>query len=277
MRLLIVNADDYALSPGVSAGIRQAHRSGIVTTTTIMMNMPEARSQIASLRSESPDLGIGVHLNITAGVPVLPRSQVASLLGNDGRFARPEILLQRVDEASLEEIEREWRAQVECLVSTGLHPDHLDSHHHVAFLHPVLLRLFLELAREHPCAVRPLLVADLAWTSILRSIPKPQVEWFQKNAPRMVSESMVPHPGRLYTSFFGERATLPVLLSLLKSLPSGTSEIMCHPGLVDDGLVQSSSYAVQPAAELAVLTSPQVREAVQQSGIQLIGYAELST
>ncbi|MGA2819429.1 MAG: carbohydrate deacetylase [Anaerolineales bacterium] len=276
MRHLIVNADDYGVSPGVCAGIRRAHLEGIVTTTTVMMNMPDARHEIDRLRSETPELGIGVHLNITAGSPLLPRHQVASLVGADGRFLRPETLLRRVDQVLPEEVENEWRAQVESLFSAGVRPDHFDSHHHVAYLHPTLLRLFLGLARQYGCPVRPPLVADLDHTDILRGIPKDQANWFAENAPRMLCESKAQHPDRLYASFYGQRATLPALLAILEALPPGSSEIMCHPGQVDDLLRRGSSYIAQRESELAILTSPQVREAVKRDGIQLVRYAGLS-
>lgn|GEM_PF-1411882 len=165
---------------------------------------------------------------------------------------------------------------METFFSSGVRPDHFDNHHHVAYRHPTLLRLFLGLARQHSGPARPPLVANLDPTDILRGTSKDRADWFGENAPRMLGESNAWHPDRLYASFHGERATLPTLLAILEALPPGSSEIICHPGRVHDLLRRRSGHIVQRESELAIPTSPQLREAMKRGGIDLVRYAGLS-
>ena len=104
MRGLIVNADDFGLSPGVSRGILRAHWEGIVTSTTFMVNFPWA-AEMAGLLRRAPRLGVGLHLNLTTGAPVLPPAEVPSLVGPDGRFGRS--LVRLIDRMRPAEAERE--------------------------------------------------------------------------------------------------------------------------------------------------------------------------
>ena len=84
-RMLIVNADDFNRSPGVSRGIVEAHEKGIVTSTTVMVNLPGLRASLDLLRGY-PRLGVGLHVNLTFGSPVVPAEQVPSLVDAEGRF-----------------------------------------------------------------------------------------------------------------------------------------------------------------------------------------------
>jgi hypothetical protein len=86
MRQLIVNADDFGYSSGVNRGILEAHRQGIVTSTSVMVNQRAAPAGTKQALTDAPDLGLGLHLILTQGRPVLPPGQVPSLVGGDGRF-----------------------------------------------------------------------------------------------------------------------------------------------------------------------------------------------
>ncbi|MDP2659278.1 MAG: ChbG/HpnK family deacetylase, partial [Dehalococcoidia bacterium] len=145
MKVLIVNADDLGLSPGVNAGIVKAHRSGIVTSASLMANLPGAAPAVALAR-ENPGLGIGLHLNLTAGRPL---TGCPTLLGARGSFLPLSRLLLRL--AVLPRARREARAemgaQAERLWSLGVWPDHLDSHHHIHLCRP-LRRCASSLAAE---------------------------------------------------------------------------------------------------------------------------------
>lgn len=125
MKRLIVNADDFGLSPGVNRGIIRAHREGIVTSATLMVTMP-AWAEAVELARATPTLAVGLHVNLTAGRPLA--GPAPSLTGPDGGFRRPAELGASAETA---EAEREVRAQVERFLATGLPLSHLDSHHHV--------------------------------------------------------------------------------------------------------------------------------------------------
>src|SRR5690242_8074881 len=128
---LIVNADDYGLSANVSRGIRQACSQGIVKSTTCMMNMPTVVDDIEIALRETPGLGLGVHLVLTAGHPLLPADQVSTLVQIDGAFLKLDQLTARQAALDAAQAKAEWRVQIEKFVAAaGRKPTHLDSHHH---------------------------------------------------------------------------------------------------------------------------------------------------
>ena len=86
MKKLIINADDLGLTPGVTRGIIKAHLNGIVTSTSAMMNSPHISQSLSAVNKEAPSLGLGVHLVLTWGKPLLPANAVPSLVDNQGNF-----------------------------------------------------------------------------------------------------------------------------------------------------------------------------------------------
>ena len=124
-RRLIVNADDWGLTRGVSDGILAAHRHGIVSSTTVLVTAPLDREQVARLRDAG--LGVGVHVNLTLGAPL---TRGRSLVDGDGRFVRD--ARRAAARVTAADVRAEVEAQVERFESTlKRRPTHLDSHHHV--------------------------------------------------------------------------------------------------------------------------------------------------
>ncbi len=271
---LIVNADDYGRTPGVSRGIREAHRRGIVSSTTAMMNMAGVEEALRRAQHDCPDLGLGVHLVLTVGSPLRPAAQVPTLVGADAAFRRPPQLALALSALDASEVAAEWRAQVERFVAiVGRAPDHLDSHHHVSYWSPLLFRAMLGLAREYRCAIRLPTGEDAqrADAGLSGVSVQPLAVWsgplLQEFRPRC--------PDRLDTSFFGPSATREHLLDLLGQLIEGTTELMCHPGHADALLLAGSGYSREREFELAVLTSSEVLRSVRERGIELIGFGRL--
>jgi predicted glycoside hydrolase/deacetylase ChbG (UPF0249 family) len=152
---LIVNADDYGRTTDVSRGVRQAHLHGIVNSTTCMMNMPTIVEDIQFALTETPDLGLGVHLVLTAGRPLSPPDEVDTLTDPRGWFPTPDGLLSRLEQIDPTQAQAEWRTQIEAfIVASGRQPTHLDSHHHSSYFCEPLMRAMLELASEYDCAIR---------------------------------------------------------------------------------------------------------------------------
>jgi len=258
-RFLIVNADDYGRTPGVSAGIRRAHLEGIVTSTTAMMNMPAVAADLHLARQACPQLGLGVHLVLTSGASMLATGRVSSITQGHWRFPTFEELAPRLDQLDPLEVEAEWRAQIAYFVAVcGRAPDHLDSHHHISYLSPQLFAVQLRLADEYGCAMR---------------LPMPE-DWPGGVLPETHG---VPHPARLITSFYDQGASLPGLLDVLDGLGTGVSELMCHPGEVDEDLLGplGSVYNRQRQTELDVLTDEAVRRRLSEGGITLASFAIL--
>ncbi len=271
---LIVNADDYGRTAGVSAGIREAHQCGIVTSTTAMMNMPGVEAALRLAQRDCPSLGLGVHLVLTSGRPLLPPKQISTLTGEDGRFPGLDEFMARLPFVSVTEATLEWRAQIELFVATvGRSPDHLDSHHHTSYLLPPLFRAMLELAVEYGCAIRSPITDGQA---IFDGLPDNIAAQFRQFTTDLIASFAPPHPNHFEAAFYDETATTANLLNILAALPDGITELMCHPGYADEELLAGSSYNRQREIELASLTDPAALEAVKQQGIELISFSALA-
>lgn len=248
-RRLIVNADDFGRTAGVNRGVLEAHDAGIVTSATLMVNHPAAEQAAKSARSR-PRLGLGLHLALTGGPASLPQERVPSLVDERGRLpAKPDGL----SAADPEEVAAEAWAQLERFRAlVGANPSHLDSHHHAHRL-PVVLDAVVALAREIGLPVRR---------------ASEEVGERLRSAGIRTTEAFV-------ESFYGEGVRLEGLLDTLRALPSGTSELMCHPAVVDEELSAGSGYAEPRGRELALLTRAEVRSALAREAIVLIHYGEL--
>jgi len=249
LKRLVVNADDLGRTAGVNRGVVQAHRTGVVTSATLMVAAPAA-GEGGSLLRENPELGVGLHLALTGGVPCLPPEQVPSLVDGAGRLpAKPEGL----SGADAQQILAEARAQLKRFRNlTGAFPTHLDSHHHAHALPEVLEAL-----------------VTLAWETGLpvRSISAGMRERLRREG--------VPTPDHFIEGFYGQGATLENLVRLLSQLEPGLTELMCHPAVVDEALRSGSSYAEERSRELSVLTHGEVRQAIQAAGIRLVHFGDL--
>jgi predicted glycoside hydrolase/deacetylase ChbG (UPF0249 family) len=281
-RLLIVNADDFGYTSGVTQGIIQAHKRGIVTSASLMVNMPLAAEAAELARREAPMLGLGLHLNLTAGRPLLSPEQVPALVRTDGTFHPSADLIARLPSLDMSQVESELRAQIARFSTlVGLPPDHLDSHHHITYLSPPLLALTLRIASELGVPVRfPLPDDPVAAGELLVKMGLSSAGGFAEEMAEvliaLVRSSGVRYPDRFFASFYGEQATLGDLLNLLVALPEGVSEMMCHPAEADDDLRVMSSYVEPRTRELSALTHPSARELIFAEGIQLICFRDLA-
>jgi chitin disaccharide deacetylase len=267
---LIVNADDYGRTSAVSAGIRAAHINGIVTSTTVMANMPGIEVDLKAALRETPRMGLGVHLVLTADKPLLPMDQVSTLVNEKGHFFNEEDFLLHLKNIDVAQVKAEWKAQIDKFTSiTGHAPDHLDSHHHVSFLTPELFRVMLELAQDYHCSVRyPSRDAKVATGSPYEKI--------ENSVTTLMDDYEVRHPDHFVEAFYGVTATKDKLMAILHSLPEGIVELMCHPGYADTGLVSASSYARQRVLELTALASPDIKAYLKSAGIDLKTFADLN-
>jgi predicted glycoside hydrolase/deacetylase ChbG (UPF0249 family) len=265
MKQLIINSDDYGRTPDISRGIREAHLRGVVTSTTCMMNIPTTASDIAIALEETPDLGLGVHLVLTMGRPVSAPEDVPSLVDENGAFFKYDPLRQRLSQLNIDEVKREWRAQIGRFIqASGLFPTHLDSHHHSSYFSPDLFRGMLELADEYNCAIR------FPFTEVSR-----EIEETARQVPDLMQEFDPRRPDIFFVDFYDEGATKEELLKIIDNVGEGTSELMCHPGYVDDAFANESVYNAQRVRELEILTDPDVRSAIESKNIKLISFADL--
>jgi predicted glycoside hydrolase/deacetylase ChbG (UPF0249 family) len=266
MKRLIINSDDYGRTPEISRGIREAHLRGVVTSTTCMMNIPTTAADIAIALRVTPSLGMGVHLVLTMGNPISAPETVPSITDEKGHFFKYTPLVEHLPTLNLDEVRKEWRAQIEAFVkAAGRKPTHLDSHHHSSYFSPELFYAMLELAKEYDCAIRFPFTGDIS----------KELEETYRRLPDLIREFDPPRPDTFVVDFYDEGATREELLNIINHLSDGTTEIMCHPGYTDEAFAKESVYNQQRDRELNILTDPSVKEAIQANGIQLISFASL--
>lgn len=289
MRNLIVNADDLGWTVGVNRGISEAHRNGIVTSTSLLANGSAFEDGVRTAR-KLPGLGVGVHLNLSDGLPTSPADDVKTLLNEHGKFAGgPESLLLRLTTKSLDlgEVEREWDAQIQKVHASGIRPTHLDGHKHVQML-PGLFAIALRLAKRHGIeAVRVSHEASSLRSALSNGNEASRVALKQGVQARGLkllardARDMAERAGIATADYFCGIAQTGVLTKsgvqkLLGSLPEGTTELMCHPGYLDEDLRKSSTRLQESRrTELEILTDKAIRKSVAELGIRLINYDQV--
>jgi chitin disaccharide deacetylase len=277
-RQLIVNADDFGRSWGVSRGILHAHRQGIVTSTTAMANLDAIGAHLAEALT-CPGLGLGVHLVFCSWRPVLPPGEVPGLVDGRGFFLDQHTFWRRAEEIPLDQLRAELTAQVERFTAlAGRPPDHLDCHQFV-HAHPRFFELYLELAEERHLPLRNPFSCETDWETqvllapFLAGSPPEQWQHVMDADLDLLRRRGPTHPQRTLTTFFGARlATLDNLLSILDTVGEGVSELISHPGYADEALA-ASGYRGERETELALLTHPVVRERVLDLGLELVTFA----
>lgn len=263
---LIINSDDYGRSPDISRGIREAHLRGVVTSTTCMMNIPTTAEDIAIALRETPRLGLGVHLVLTMGKPISAAETVSSATDEKGNFLKYNPFVENLPRLNINEVKAEWRVQIEAFIkAVGRKPTHIDSHHHSSFFTASLFRGMLELAKEYDCAIR---------FPFTNNVSGELQETF-KEAAGLMKEFNPRRPDVFIVDFYDEQATQQELLRIINNVEAGSTEIMCHPGYVDEAFAKESSYNIQREAELAVLTDPFIKQTIQANGIELITFVNL--
>jgi predicted glycoside hydrolase/deacetylase ChbG (UPF0249 family) len=209
---------------------------------------------------------MGVHLVLTMGSPISAPETVRSICDENGHFFKYTPLLEHLPTLQMDEVKKEWHAQLESFIkAAGRKPTHLDSHHHSSYFSPALFHGMLELAKEYDCAIRFPFTGDIS----------KELETTHKHVPILIQQFNPRRPDCFVVDFYDERATREALLHIVKDLPDGTTEIMCHPGYTDDAFANESVYNNQRDRELDILTDPSIKETIQANGIQLITFADL--
>jgi hopanoid biosynthesis associated protein HpnK len=288
MKRLIVNADDFGLTQKVNQAIVDGHRQGIITNTSLMAN-GQAFDSAVEMALASPSLGVGVHLNLTEGPSVAPAQAVSTLVDSRGRFyGGAGTLAKRVmtGSISLSEIETEFRAQIEKAANAGIEISHLDGHKHIHFL-PSIFQIVTRLARD--CRIKCVRhtfehspgLAQIRGAGSRQGVMKQFVKarflaLISLGQKKSLSRAELSSPeyffGVTQTGFLDDNS----LREIIRRLPDGASELMCHPGYVDNTLRGTPTRLLaQRELELRSLVKPEIRELIAAQGIELINYRQL--
>jgi hypothetical protein len=255
MKYLIINADDFGLTPEVSRGILQTLREGIVTSTTVLINSPHLE--------ELPELfkvkvGVGLHFNLTWSSPVSSPEEVPSLVDEKGFFRSDSSFSCSEGEPThrkSEEIEKELEAQMERFLRlTQKFPTHIDAHKH-AHTYPAVFNPLLTIAKKYCLPVRAI---HTKMRTVLRENGLVTTDFFMGGA-----------------SPEGPYWTKVQLLTALTQIQPGVTEIMCHPGYVPEP-IPGMFYNQQREVEVMSLCDPEVQEEIKRQGIQLVDFSFLN-
>ncbi len=269
---LVINADDLGLHPRIDEGIFRAHATGVVTSATMLVTGPTAHG--ATKRALRDGLSVGLHLCLTTHLTPAAKASDVRWLAPGGRFRRnwAELSLAWLSRlVPKEEVELEFRAQVQRARELGLDVDHLDTHQHLHLL-PGLAGIVEDLAAELNVPVRwPTARPSAHWLVHPRSAVKAALLSGLAQVRRPRTARRVAGHGVFESGRLSERR----LLRLIDGLGDGVHEIACHPGLAPGVVKHDPSWHYEWEAELTAVTSPRVRAAISERGISLIRYRDL--
>ena len=242
---LILNADDFGLTRGINRAIAELHSAGALTSATLMANGPAFDDAIRIAHAQ-PTLGIGCHIVLTDGVPLSPPETIPTLLGRDRKTFRPSLhdffLAVIVGKVSAADIAREAHAQIERIQQQGVSVTHIDTHKHTHILTRVARPLIAVAESAGIPAIRnpfePRWSIALGKSPILRRL---QLRSLRHLEPRFLAQPQI-RSGRVCTTSgtLGVSATghlnPATLRAILNAMPSGTWELVCHPGYNDPDL-----------------------------------------
>ena len=271
VRRLIVNADDFGGSASINQAVIRAHREGILTTASLMVNEPGV-TEAVRLAKENPRLGVGLHLTLLLGQAALPPEKIPGLANAQGQFSNSPVgvgmryFFQRDLRAQLR---AEIHAQFEKFHATGLPLDHVNGHLHL-HLHPVVFALLMEeaaalgirhLRLTRDCFARSWRMASGRW--FYRTSHAVIYELLSQRARAPLRERGIRHADITFGLLQHAQVDEEYVLKLLPELPAGDSELYSHPSLDEF------------KHEYEALISPRVKARVQELGIRLMRYQDL--
>jgi predicted glycoside hydrolase/deacetylase ChbG (UPF0249 family) len=291
MRGLVINADGYGFTAGITRAIEECIEFGTVRSLSANVNFRHAE-QLGALVRRHPDLSVGCHINPVVGKPVLPSHKVRTLLNEHGEFLYHDFIRRfMARRIRPDELRAEMIAQVEKtrdLAGTAFsHVDFHMGHHRL----PVLYGLFLEVAekfgagriRTHIYRVGmesrfPRLRHSLYLFGRPSRLPK--FVWNYGLRKKAQRRSLAMPDRRVEITHMAnrtEKINVDNYLCMLRHLPHGINEFIAHPGYVDEDLERWSTYLEPRVLERQVLLSPEFRQALATSDIRLLGYRDIPT
>ena len=275
-RRLIVTADDFGAAPEVNDAVAAAHRNGILTAASLMV-VGAAAGEAVALARTLPGLGVGLHLVLVEGRPMLPPPRIPALVDRGGRL-RTDMARLGIDialrPAARRQLAAEIEAQFAAFAATGLPLDHVNAHKHF-HLHPVVAGMIVRIgARYGMRAAR----APLEETAVLQRVEPGtpggrgiEAVWAARVKRRLRRAGLLV-PDRVFGLAWSGAMTAARIEGLIAALPDGLSEIYCHIATADVFSGSAPGYGYR--AELAALTNPAVGAAA--AGITLGSFAGLT-
>lgn len=279
---MIVNGDDFGLSSGVNRAIIKAHREGILTSASLMVNEC-AVDEAVHLALENPSLAVGLHLTLVLGHSALPHSEIPHLVDEQKNFTNSSFqagIKYYFNRTARRELKQEMRAQFERFKATGLPFSHVDGHTHL-HMHPTVFSYLIELCEEFNVR-RVRIVRDKLNLSLKldRTNLMIKLVWgvvfnlLANHCERQLIQRGFTYPPRVYGLFQTGKMHEDFLLKLIPQIEKVPSEIYAHP-LMPDADSQALLENPDGTLELQALLSPKVINAFRTAGFELATYANL--
>lgn len=273
---IIINADDFGISRGVNDAIHQLVDHGMLNSTSVMTNMPYYED-IKQLQNR---LGVGIHFNLTTGIPVVKPKLIPSLVRSNGEFIDLKLLMQKMKRGTLVpyEVECELDAQVRRLLVMGIRPDHVDSHESLIkylFFRKIIMRI----AKKYEISgVRTYQRREFEFSRLM-SPRKSLISlylWYQRYVWKRNGFRVADMYDSLIKKNLDTREASEKLKHIFQSLSEGVIEIGVHPGYVNGNTLSLGEYVQEREAELQALMNTDVKESFVSSGCRLISYGEIA-
>lgn len=271
-KYLIVNADDYNTDKERNRGIMQAAMEGIVTSVSVIANLPFESEEVLNLQNVF-GANIGIHLNLTKGRPLT--AEAKTLIGNNGHFfekrkAWQQALFRRYD---LKEVEGEFAAQINHLKAAGVTPDHIDGNNHI-HVFPGIAEVVGQLANDFGISkIRLSLEAFNSWNNYCSpgAIRKSFIGTLSKRARMVFNNYGLRFPDHFAGIQFPRVSDVSSLRAFIRNFPEGTTELMCHPGYRNE---RENRYSTgEREQELLALTDSGVLKDIRCFNITLISFS----
>ena len=301
-RYLILTADDFGASKNINEGIKFAVENKAITSISVLSNFTASLPDLKEISEKHQYIGIGVHLNIVTGKPILGVEHIPSLVGSNGNFYTLEEVLPRIDSISLDELRKELRAQVLVFKKYGIKIDNLSDQNGVLSVYRPFFDIVTELAEEFNLPIRSPIIAGikfpelfsnsnmakrgrqlalkLATTAPLKALRLKKyfrIEEMERKAQKL-DELGILHPDLFVEGFWGD-PTASNLLRIIEHLPKGVSEIVFHFGSYvrqenyPSGL--DLNYFKNREYELITATSDYLKKYINYLSISTINFSQL--
>jgi predicted glycoside hydrolase/deacetylase ChbG (UPF0249 family) len=287
MRKLIINADDFGINKSITDAIIDCHKNGIITSTTLMSNMPFAE-YAASKAKSFPGLSVGLHLNLTQGKPISNPSQIRNIVDSAGNLSNAFLQNKsKLNKSAQDQIFLELEAQLKFALNLGLKISHFDSHNRIQKI-PAVLSAMIKLHKLYgvPAARTQ---KGLFWTAPdapfhlklkknilnLGKLKKCYARHFDHSIlrkhglltpDRLVSPYyLLPYPSDLKRQF----------IQCIKSLDDGIFELCLHPGYYDEKSTDSESYRKVREFDAQIACDDDIKKCISQCDVKLISFREV--
>jgi hopanoid biosynthesis associated protein HpnK len=275
LKRLIITADDFGAAVPINEAVEEAHRRGILSAASLMVGAPAMTDAVERAR-RLPSLGVGLHLTLVDGWPVLVPRQIPDLVGPDGRFSNDPVcfgIALYFSARMRRQTEAEIEAQFDRFRTTGLPLDHVNGHQHF-HMHPVVARAIARIAPDHgsPAVRVPLEPFRHSWRATAERPLQRLATWLFYTAQTLGMRRLLSAAGLPLNDYvFGVNDSGAMverrLLQFLERLPDGVTELYCHPATRRWQGLDNLPMHYRPEDEFAALVSPVVRAKLQAAGI----------